>query len=105
MLSSICLPIFFRGLRLVMGSCMTMEIFLPRMPSHSFSVLYWAISTPWYMMEPPVMLPLASSMPRKDLVNTLLPEPDSPTMARVSPSYRSREQRRMAFSTFPRRVN
>ena len=73
-------------MRLVIGSCMTMEIFLPRMVSHSFSVLYLEMSTPSYMMDPPVMDPLASSIPKKDLVNTLLPDPDSPTMASVSPS-------------------
>ena len=49
------------------------------------------------------MLPFLSSMPTKHLVNTLLPEPDSPTMARVSPSYRSKEVRRMATSFLPRR--
>ena len=88
-----------------MGSCITMEIFLPRMVSQSFSAVYLEISVPSYMMEPPVMEPLASSMPRKDLVNTLLPEPDSPTMARVSPSYRSREHRRIALRILPRRLN
>src|SRR5699024_374279 len=104
MLSWICLPIFFRGFRLVMGSCITIEIFLPRTPSQSFSVNL-AMSRPSYRMVPPVILPLTSSMPTKVLVNTLLPEPDSPTMASVSPSYRSREHLRMAFRVRPRRLN
>lgn len=47
------------------------------------------------------MEPLASSIPRKDLVNTDLPEPDSPTMASVSPWYKSREHLRMAFNFLP----
>ena len=37
-------------------------------------------------MLPPVTEPFWSSMPKKDFVNTDLPEPDSPTMASVSPS-------------------
>ena len=49
------------------------------------------------------MEPFLSSIPTKHLVKTLLPEPDSPTMARVSPSYRSREVRRIAVSLLPRR--
>ena len=41
-----------RGLREVMGSCMTMAISRPRMESHSFSVLYWLRSCPSYQMWP-----------------------------------------------------
>src|SRR5699024_2339431 len=104
MLSWICLPIFFSGFRLVIGSCITIEIFLPRTPSQSFSVNL-VMSRPSYMMLPPVILPLTSSIPTKVLVNTLLPEPDSPTMASVSPSYRSSEHLRMAFRVRPRRLN
>ena len=86
-----------------MGSCITMAIFLPRMPSQSFSVNL-VMSRPSYMMEPPVILPLTSSIPTNVLVKTDLPEPDSPTMARVSPSYRSSEHLRIAFSFLPRRL-
>ncbi len=42
------------------------------------------------------MVPLDSSMPVKVLVNTDFPEPLSPTMAKVSPSYRSSDTPRMA---------
>lgn len=41
----------------------------------------------------------------KVLTNTLLPEPDSPTMARLSPSYTSSEAPRTACSVCPRSVN
>ena len=56
-------------------------------------------------MVPPVMEPLVSNRPMKLLVNTLLPEPDSPTTASTSPRYRSRSMPRMACSTRPRRLN
>ena len=81
-----------------------MEIFFPRMVIQSFSALYFARSFPSNRMEPPVTEPLASSIPRKDLVNTDLPEPDSPTMASVSPWYKSREHLRIAFNFLPRRL-
>ena len=87
------------------GSCMTIAIFLPRMVIHSSSVLYLEISTPLYVILPPVMVPLASSIPIKDFVNTDLPEPDSPTIARVSPSYRSREHFLIAINLRPRTLN
>ena len=105
MASRICAPIFLSGFRLVMGSCVTMAIFLPRMVRHCASVVYLARSLPSYRMEPPVTEPFLSSMPTNVFVKTDLPEPLSPTIASVSPSYRSSEQRRMAFSFWPRRVN
>ena len=64
----------------------TMAIFLPRTFSHSFSVLYFAMLTPPSSISPCSTQPLVSSIPMKDFVNTLLPEPDSPTIASVSPS-------------------
>ena len=72
------------------------EIFAPRMPSQSLSVLSLVRSLPSNMTEPLVMEPFDSSIPVNVLVNTLLPEPDSPTMANVSPSYRSSDTPRMA---------
>src|SRR5699024_5167351 len=55
-------------------------------------------------MTPSVTAPFASSRPMKDLVNTLLPEPLSPTMASTSPCWMSRSMPRMACRTRPRRL-
>ena len=74
------------GLREVIGSWKIVEIFAPRMPSQSLSVLSLVRSWPWNITEPFETVPLDSSMPVKVLVKTDLPEPDSPTMAKVSPS-------------------
>ena len=51
------------------------------------------------------MLPFASNIPIKDFVNTDLPEPDSPTIASVSPSYKSREHFLIAINLRPRKLN
>ena len=84
------------GFREVIGSWKIVDILAPRMPSHSLSFFSLVRSLPWNMTEPLVMLPLDSSMPVKVLVKTDLPEPLSPTIAKVSPSYRSRETPRIA---------
>ncbi len=84
------------GFRDVIGSWKIVEIFAPRMPSQSLSVLSLVRSWPWNITDPLEMVPLDSSMPVKVLVKTDLPEPLSPTMAKVSPSYRSRDTPRMA---------
>ena len=86
MTSVICEPIVRIGFRDVIGSWKIVEIFAPRMPSQSLSVLSLVRSFPSNMTEPLVMEPLDSSIPVNVLVKTLLPEPDSPTMANVSPS-------------------
>ncbi len=86
MTSVICEPIVRIGFSDVIGSWKIVEIFAPRMPSQSLSVLSLVRSLPSNMTEPLVMEPLDSSMPVNVLVKTLLPEPDSPTMANVSPS-------------------
>ena len=96
MTSVIWEPMVRMGLRLVMGSWKIVAIFAPRMPSQSLSLLSLVRSFPWNITEPFVTAPLDSSMPVKVLVKTDLPEPLSPTMAKVSPSYRSRDTPRMA---------
>ena len=47
-------------------------------------------------MEPLSMKPLASRRPIEHFTKTDLPEPDSPTMARLSPWYTSRDTPRIA---------
>ena len=88
-----------------MGSWKTIDIFLPRIPSQSLSVLSLARSRPSNIAEPESTQPLWSSMPMNDFVSTDFPEPDSPTMARVSPSFSSRLAPRIAVRVLPRRPN
>ena len=84
------------GFSEVIGSWKIVEILAPRMPSQSLSVFSFVKSFPWNMTEPLEIFPLDSSMPVKVFVKTDLPEPLSPTIAKVSPSYRSSEMLRIA---------
>ena len=63
------------------------------------------ISSSERMMVPFEIKPLFSSIPAKVLVRTDLPEPDSPTIARDSFSYTSRDTFRIAVSILPRTLN
>ena len=77
-------PIFHTGFRLDIGSWGTMPMELPRSSTIRFS-LAWVMSSPSKMIWPPVTLPLPGSSPMADSAVVDLPEPDSPTMATVSP--------------------
>ena len=56
-------------------------------------------------MLPWAMRPLSSNIPVKVFVKTDLPEPDSPTKARTSPSISSKETPRIAVRTLSRTSN
>jgi hypothetical protein len=69
-----------------MGSWNTMEIWAPRTWRISSS-LSSSRSRPLKLMTPSTILPGGSGIRRKmDMALTDLPQPDSPTMATVSPS-------------------
>ena len=67
-----------------MGSCGTMPIELPRRATIRSSV-GWVMSSPSKMICPAVTLPLPGSSPMAASAVVDFPEPDSPTMATVSP--------------------
>src|SRR5690625_4786353 len=82
-----------------------MAISLPRICSHSRSVLYFATSMPPYIMEPESTHPFVSSIPVNVFVSTDLPDADSPTMHKLSPLYTSKDASRMAVNSSPRKEN
>src|SRR3981081_2702580 len=83
--SPIWRPTVSTGLRLVIGSWKIIEMSLPRMARISRSESC-SRSFPWKRTEPAI-LPGGSGMSRiSDMAVTDLPQPDSPTMASVSPS-------------------
>ena len=83
--SAICLPMVITGLSDVIGSWKIIEISLPRTRRISSSLI-WRRSRPPSLTEPETMRPGGSGMSRiSDSAVMLLPQPDSPTIARVSP--------------------
>ena len=87
--SAICVPIFATGLRFDIGSCGTRPIERPRMPRITLSGAPTR-SSPSKRMLPCVTWPLPGSSPITAMAVVDLPEPDSPTIASVSPAARSR---------------
>jgi len=78
-------PIRITGLSEVIGSWKIIEIRLPR-TSRISSSSSASRSVPSSMIEPPTILPGGSGTRRMiDSAVTLLPQPDSPTIASVSP--------------------
>ena len=76
------------GFNEVMGSWKTIEIWLPRI-FRIWSAGIWTMSLPWNRIFPLTILPGGSGIKRiTERALTLLPEPLSPTRARVSPSFR-----------------
>ena len=91
------------GLSEVIGSWKIIEISLPRMPRMVASSTATR-STPSRRIEPPTMRPGGSATRRiRDSAVTLLPQPDSPTMASVSPRWSENDTPSTAF-TSPERV-
>ena len=84
--SVICEPIVRIGFKEVIGSWKIVAIFLPRISSQSLSEVFSNRFLPSKMILPCGILPFFSNIPVNVFVNTDLPEPDSPTIARVSPS-------------------
>ena len=90
-----CLPTRIMGLRLDMGSWKIMAILSPRILWNSSSEIFKR-SLPSYKISPPSTMALLASMPIIARLVTDLPEPDSPTMASVSPLYKSNDTSRTA---------
>lgn len=80
-------------------------IFEPRILSQSSLLVSLVKSCPRYKISPEAMRPLFSNMPVKVLVKTDLPDPDSPTKAKISPSCNFKEILRMAVKMRLRTVN
>ena len=87
--SSICFPMVIVGFNAVIGSWNTMEKSVPRSFAMSRS-LYPVISIPFARIFPDFILAFPGSIFIRLLHNTLFPQPDSPTIARTSPSFRER---------------
>ena len=79
-------PIFQTGFRLDIGSCGTMPMMLPRSSIMRFSEAC-EMSSPSSRICPPATRPLPGSRPIAASAVVDLPEPDSPTMATVSPGH------------------
>ena len=60
------------------------------MPNQSLLFFFVAKFSPSKIISPFVIIPLDSNIPVKDLIKTDFPEPDSPTIASVSPLYKSK---------------
>ena len=92
----------YTGSRHVAGSWKIMAISRPRIDRswRSGSPTSWR---PLNSIEPAAMRPVDSSRPRMDSAVTLLPEPDSPTSATVSPRSMWNDTS-LTASTSPRRV-
>ena len=96
--SAICCPIFIVGSKEVIGSWKIMEISFPRTDCISFSD-FFKMSCPLKLISPPTTLALFAKRPIIALVVTDLPEPDSPTIARVSPLSKWKLTSRMALTS------
>src|SRR6218665_2264125 len=82
--SAICSPTVINGLRADSGSWKTMAMSLPRSGSNAASSSCNR-SRPWNRMRPPCAAMPGGSRPMMALALIDLPEPDSPTMHRISP--------------------
>ena len=92
-------PILIVGSSEVMGSWKTIAILRPLTLCICFS-LSFRMSLPSKRISPPLTMVLASGLRRMMLLAvTDLPEPDSPTMASVSPRLRSKEAPLMACTS------
>src|SRR5262245_51995988 len=101
--SPTCVPMVSAGLSVVSGSCSTMAMALPRTRRIWDGVLSSRFS-PSSSTRPPTMRPAGSGTSRtRDRHVTDLPEPDSPTSARVSPAPTAKLTPSTALMT-PRRV-
>src|SRR5699024_11893645 len=99
--SVICRPIFMVGFKDVIGFWQLITISCPRTLSISFSV-FLTISSPFIIMEP--LLNSAGGIDKRRIIDctvTLFPDPDSPTIANVSPSCKSKFTSRTACTSPP----
>ena len=83
--SAICQPTVKTGLSAVDGSWKTMATSRPRI-SRSCASLTLMTLLPSDQRPRPGLMAVSGSRPRIVLAVTVLPEPDSPTMARTSPA-------------------
>ena len=91
-------PIFHTGFRLDIGSCGTMPMLLPRSSIIRFS-LALEMSSPSNRICPAATRPLPGSRPIAASAVVDLPEPDSPTIATVSPGMTVRWALRTALTS------
>ena len=100
--SPICLPTVKTGFSEVMGSWNTMEMSRPRI-SRSCRGLSVSSSRPSSRTEPDTLAP-CGCRPKTDSAVIVLPQPDSPTMAKTSPC-RIRNDRPSTARTGPSSVS
>ncbi len=101
--SAICRPIVSTGLSEVIGSWKIIEIWLPRIARISASVSSSRF-LPSNIRRPETILPGGEAISRRiESAVTLLPQPDSPTTASVSPGWTRKETPSTARTT-PSRV-
>ncbi|MPN48097.1 hypothetical protein SDC9_195701 [bioreactor metagenome] len=87
MVSLICLPILKIGFKEVMGSWNMKDISFPLI-SLILSSETFNMSSPLNNISPPSYFPGGvSTNLTNDIQDMLLPQPDSPTMPKVSPSF------------------
>src|SRR5690606_5407152 len=96
--SATCVPILATGFRFDIGSCGTRPMSRPRMPRSSLSDAL-VMSRPSRRMLPAAMRPPPASSPMIAMAVVDLPEPDSPTIATVSPAEMSRSTPSTAWTT------
>jgi len=103
--SAICVPTVSTGLRLVIGSWKIMEMRCPRRLFISCSERDVS-SVPSKRIEPWAMRPVSGGIRRRmESAVTDLPQPDSPTMPRVSPRATSNDTPSTARTTPSRVLN
>ena len=96
--SAICFPIRIVGSREVIGSWKIIEISFPRIFCHSSSFKSRRLR-PLNNNSPCGITAFFAFKPIKVFVVTDLPEPDSPTIARVCPFSKSKETSRIALTS------
>src|SRR5699024_1841347 len=99
--SVICRPFFMVGFKDVIGSWKIIPIYCTRTFSISFSV-FLTISSPFIIMES--HLNSAGGIDKRRIIDctvTLFPDPDSPTIAHVSTSCKSKFATRTACTSPP----
>ena len=99
--SATCQPTVKAGLSEVSGSCGMKAIVLPRTFARSCSDS--PISSPPWQRTEPVTLAFLGSRPSMASATVDLPDPDSPTMPRVSPGSRVKLRSRTAWTSLPGR--
>jgi hypothetical protein len=96
--SATWLPIVNKGLSEAIGSCRIIAIFLPRISRISASD-FVTRSSPLNSIRPPTMRAAGGNTRNNVSARVLLPEPDSPTIPKVSPASRRSDTSSTARTT------